>query len=122
MGFSEDEIFDLSLAVDEAYANAIEHSRRGRNDFELEIVFFLHPDRLEISIHDSGCGFDENFQAENADLTDFSSDRGRGLSLIRKLSDKAVILSSPGVGTLIRITKYLSKQKENAAGATKRSI
>jgi serine/threonine-protein kinase RsbW len=108
MGFTEDQIFDITLAVEEAYTNAIEHSTRHLADIELEILFQLFPDRLEISIHDSGCGFDDRRKVENAMIMDINSDRGRGLGLIRTLSDKAEILSAPGAGTLIRITKFLT--------------
>ncbi len=110
MGFDEDQIFDLTLAVDEAYANAIEHSRQSLTCFELEITYHLLPDRLEVSIHDSGCGF-EDCSGKQEEITPKgeTSDRGRGLKLIKSLSDKAEIISAPGAGTLIRITKFLAE-------------
>ena len=108
MGFSEDQIFDISLAVEEAYTNAIEHSGRNLADLELEIQYQLFSDRLEISVHDTGCGFNEEATIQDSYIKDINEDRGRGLGLIRSLSDKAEILSAPGAGTLIRITKFLA--------------
>lgn len=109
MGFTEDDIFDITLAVEEAYTNAIEHSGKARGDLELEIVYLLYVDRLEVSVQDSGQGFhQEPKPSGEADaLPDMNSDRGRGLGLIRNLADRFEILSEPGSGTLIRIVKFL---------------
>jgi len=108
MGFSEDQVFDISLAVEEAYTNAIEHSGRNLADLELEILYQLFADRLEVSVHDTGCGFNQEAAVQDISFQDANADRGRGLGLIRSLSDKAEILSAPGAGTLIRIIKYLA--------------
>jgi anti-sigma regulatory factor (Ser/Thr protein kinase) len=111
MGFSEDQVFDITLAVEEAYANAIEHSGRPATDLELEIQFLLFPDRLVVTIQDTGCGFEESNGVRSFVETPEAAARGRGLGLIRSLSDAAEILSAPGVGTLIRIEKFLSRQR-----------
>ncbi|HOY65679.1 MAG TPA: ATP-binding protein [Candidatus Ozemobacteraceae bacterium] len=118
MGFDEDQVFDITLAVEEAYANAIEHASRHGPDLELEIIYFLLEDRIEISVHDTGCGF----LAPQDDGTPprfrgIESSRGRGIALIRMLSDAADILSEPGIGTLIRITKFLVKPKARPGAA-----
>ena len=109
MGFTEDDVFDITLAVEEAYTNAIEHSGKRRPDLELEIVYLLFTDRLEVSIQDSGQGFQQDPAKllELKPLPDMSSDRGRGLGLIQHLADRTEILSEPGIGTLIRIIKFL---------------
>lgn len=110
MGFTEDQIFDITLAVEEAYANAIEHASRHGPDLELEIVYHLHCDRIEISVHDSGCGFDAPSSDDRVvTIAGIECSRGRGIALIRMLSDVADIISEPGLGTLIRITKFLKK-------------
>ena len=110
MGFSEDDVFDITIAVEEAYTNAIEHCGKPPSELELEIVYLLHTDRLEISIQDSGQGFrqDPDQLRELEPLPDVSSDRGRGLGLIRHLADRTEVFSQPGIGTLIRITKFLA--------------
>ena len=110
MGFDEDQIFDITLAVEEAYANAIEHASRHGPDLELEIVYHLHGDRIVITVHDSGCGFDAPLNdGRGVPMAGIDCARGRGIALIRMLSDIAEIISEPGLGTLISITKYLKK-------------
>lgn len=113
MGFTEDQVFDITLAVEEAYTNAIEHSGKRPTEIELEIVFQIFSDRLEVSVHDTGCGFleEKSTPLPEAEYAELLSSRGRGLGLIMKLSDKAEIFSAPGAGTLIRITKFLPALK-----------
>lgn len=111
MGFNEEKIFDLSMAVDEAYINAIEHS--GCLDrMNLEVEFMIFADRLEISVSDSGCGFDVTRFEIPKTLKDLQGSRGRGLSLIRQLSDRFELDSIPGNGTLIKIIKFISSRRK----------
>ncbi len=116
MGFNEDQIFDITLAVEEAYTNAIEHSRRSHDSLELEIIYHLFQDRLVVSIQDSGCGFEQNIPDRDTPIPVAEQIRGRGLGLILNLSDHAEILSEPGLGTMIRITKYLAGSPGLRAG------
>jgi len=112
MGFAEDQIFELSMAVDEAYTNAIEHSGRVGGESELEIEYLIYENRLEVSVKDSGCGFDcARLKIPNT-LKSLHSSRGRGLGLIRMLSDSFELSSKPGVGTMIRIIKYLQARQK----------
>lgn len=119
MGFNEDQIFDLCMAVDEAYVNALEHS--GCPDkLNLEVEFVIFSDRLEISVSDSGCGFDLTRVKIPGSLKNLHGIRGRGLSLIKQLSDRFFLDSIPGNGTLIRIIKFVSsarRKKKACSGA-----
>jgi serine/threonine-protein kinase RsbW len=111
MGFEEDQIFELSMAVDEAYTNAIEHSGKVGGESELEIEYLIYENRLEVSVKDSGCGFDSTRLEIPKTLKGLHSCRGRGLGLIRMLSDGFELRSKPGVGTLIKIIKYLQSRQ-----------
>jgi len=112
MGFEEDQIFELAMAVDEAYTNAIEHSGRVGGESELEIGYLIYENRLEVSVKDSGCGFDCAHMEIPKTLKSLHSSRGRGLGLIRILSDGFELKSKPGVGTTILITKYLQLRQK----------
>lgn len=120
MGFTDDQVFDITLAVEEAYTNAIEHSRRSHDAIELEIIYHLFADRLVVSIQDSGCGFERNVPGVDEPIAVIEQIRGRGLGLILNLSDHAEILSEPGLGTMIRITKFLAGAPESQAGVLPR--
>jgi serine/threonine-protein kinase RsbW len=111
MGFDEDQIYEISLAVDEAYTNAIEHSGDFGIALDLEIEYLVYEDRLEISITDTGCGFDSTRVQIPSTLRTLTTIRGRGLALIKSLSDSFELLTRPGAGTFIKIIKYLTSGK-----------
>ncbi len=115
MGFDEDQIFELAMIVDEAYANAVEHGGDVEGGSELEIEFLIFHNRLEVSVKDTGCGFDLSCVPIPKNLRSLNSTRGRGLGLISMLSDSYELVSSPGTGTVLRLTKYLCVQREFVA-------
>lgn len=95
------------MAVDEAYANAVEHGCFNIDNSELELEYLVFDDRLEIYIRDTGRGFDSGRIDILANLKEPDSLRGRGLGLINALSDDFDLVSELGEGTKIKITKYL---------------
>jgi len=108
-GFDEDQVFETVMAVDEAYTNAVEHSKIHDTEIIIEIEYFLYNDKLEVLIKDTGCGFNISDDTISESLkTNFSS-RGRGLSLIKCLSDQFDLNTRVGIGTEIRIVKFLKK-------------
>ena len=106
-GFDEEQIFDLALVVDEAYVNAIEHGANGKKETKLEIKYIIFEDKLEISIKDCGCGFDMNTISVPSNLKSINSTRGRGLGLMKLLTDEFSMESKPGYGTTVRFSKYI---------------
>lgn len=111
MGFDEDQVFEIAMVVDEAYVNAVEHSGMLAGESELEVEFLVFANRLEVSVKDTGCGFDLSRVKIPINLRSLSSTRGRGLGLIKMLSDSFELNTSPGTGTVIKVTKYLAGQR-----------
>lgn len=88
------EIYDVTLAVTEAVANAIEHPQASdTHDFQVNGV--VHGDRLELYVRDHGRW------REPA-----PSDRGRGLMLMRGLMDQ-VDIERLAHGTQVRMRKQV---------------
>lgn len=56
-GFDEKGVFNLQLACDEACTNVIEHAYGGRPG-RIRIAVSVHPDRIQIEVHDTGRPFD----------------------------------------------------------------
>ena len=106
MGFSDERIEDLKLAVSEAVTNAIEHgSNGGRNS--VEVIFALDQDKLEVDIIDRGSGVD-SFNTERRVVEEDNLDsgmlRGFGMYLIGELVDQyEVQSSSEGTSLKLRI-------------------
>ncbi len=107
MGFDEEAIFDLALVVDEAYVNAIEHGAEGKTEAKVDIIFSIYENKLEISIKDGGCGFDMTAVKVPENLESLCSTRGRGLGLMKLLTDEFSYESHPGEGTSVTFAKYL---------------
>lgn len=101
LGFDDEKVYDVKMAVGEACGNAIEHgsSRQG-----VDIHYHITPTDLIIEVRDHGQGFEP--PKEEIDLPlDLFAERGRGLFLMKALVDKVDIESYPGEGTLIVLDK-----------------
>ena len=90
---------DLEIALTEACANVVKHAT-GADKFEVRLD--VADDRCAIDVLDNGAGFD----AEAASgAPDASSERGRGLYLIKALSENVRMQSTARNGSLIHFEK-----------------
>jgi serine/threonine-protein kinase RsbW len=103
--FDEDACTQVTLSVIEAGTNAIQHGS-GRDPAKpVDVVFSVHPDRLEVSVHDLGPGFD--LEAVSGDITSperLLDARGRGIFIMRACMD-SVNFTFDGSGTTCRLVK-----------------
>jgi serine/threonine-protein kinase RsbW len=100
-GVTEECRADVELAVTEACANVLDHSD---GDDEFEVRVGVDQDRCQIRVIDNGHGFDFSTLASE---TDPSSERGRGVQLMRALVDKIRFESEPEAGTVVHLVKML---------------
>jgi len=91
---------DLEIALTEACANVVSHAT-GADKFEVRLD--VAADRCAIDVLDNGAGFDTTELDGSAPVA--ASERGRGLYLIRALSDNVRMHSSPRRGSLIHFEK-----------------
>ena len=91
---------DLEIALTEACANVVKHAE-GADKFE--VLLDVADDGCAIEVVDQGAGFDA--AAASAAAPGPEHDRGRGLFLIRALSDNVRMDSSPRRGSLIHFEK-----------------
>lgn len=105
---SPDRIDEVRMAVVEACINALEHSRS--RDRELFVTFEVlgegDPERLRITVRDTGIGFaPENVDEPTIEKKlNSSRKRGWGLKIIRGLMDEVEIRSGAG-GTTVVMSK-----------------
>lgn len=87
---------NILIALTEAFNNAVIHGNKNDASKKIQVVFESKPKGLSFTISDEGAGFDPDEVPDplNLDLDD-SVKTGRGLFLIRSLSDK-VELSKGG--------------------------
>lgn len=105
LSFDEDGRTQISMSVMEAGTNAIVHGHGRDPGRPVDVEFHLLPDRIEITIHDSGPGFD--LARVNGDVTSANhllEAHGRGIFIMRACMDEVGFEFSPG-GTLCRLVK-----------------
>lgn len=120
MGFSEERIADLTLAVSEAVTNAIEHGNRLQREIHVGVVFCMNAEDLEIRVIDQGeakeppevrrCAISEE-SIEQGEI------RGLGLYLIHQLVDRVEFSSGEEGNTFtmwLHMTPVLRPIEEEA--------
>ncbi|MFG2338106.1 ATP-binding protein [Streptomyces yangpuensis] len=106
-GVDPDISFDLSVALSEACANAVEHG--GGTDVPEEteayhVTAYLDGDCCRIEVTDSGPGFPPATVARRRPAL---AEHGRGLHLIAELSDHVRFRNGPGRGAVVSFDKML---------------
>lgn len=106
-GVDPDISFDLSVALSEACANAVEHGGRRDVPDETEAYYvtaYLDGDRCRIEVSDSGPGFPAATVARRRPSL---AESGRGLHLIAELADHVRFRNQPGRGAVVSFDKML---------------
>ena len=80
---SEQEIFSVRLALEEALVNAIKHGNQMDRRKSICIRYRLLLDRLEVQITDEGAGFDPDDVPDPTAVENLDRPCGRGLMLMR---------------------------------------
>jgi serine/threonine-protein kinase RsbW len=107
-GFSEEEVANIVLAVDEACTNIIKHAYQYAADKEIEVTIHQDSRSFEISIYDNGRTFDPS-TLRPPDLKEHIGHHrrgGLGVYLMKRLMDKVEYDFHPGKRNEVRLTKY----------------
>ncbi len=88
LGYSEDAIFGLNLALEEALANAVKHGNRKDPSKKVYIVHCVSPDQAYIAVRDEGEGFDPRNVPDPTQEENLEKPCGRGIMLIRAYMDE----------------------------------
>ena len=91
---------DLEIALTEACANVVNHAS-GADRFEVRLD--VADNHCAIDVLDNGTGFDAGAIDDSSPAA--TSERGRGLFLIKALSDNVRLQSIPRRGSLIHFEK-----------------
>lgn len=113
IGFPEEEVYKIELAVDEACSNVVKHAYMTNSKEEHIVNILVHEkkDHIEIIISDKGKGFDPK-KIKKPELEEYMKKMkrgGLGIYLIRELMDKVTFRIKAGVRNEVRMIKYLEK-------------
>jgi serine/threonine-protein kinase RsbW len=107
-GVDPDISFDLSVALTEACANAVEHAGSATN---YSVTAQIDGERCRIEVADSGPGFARDRFLRHSTRTlahrGQHAEHGRGLFLIEALVDHVHYQDRPGHGTVVSFDKVL---------------
>lgn len=117
IGFEEDDLHRISMAVREAAVNAVLHGNAYSPDKKMRISFENTGDSLIIKIADEGRGLHENEIPDPLAPENLLKQSGRGIFLIRSFMDE-VRFRVLDPGTEITLIKHVRGNSANASEAT----
>ncbi|NUR68294.1 MAG: ATP-binding protein [Streptomyces sp.] len=114
-GVDPDISYDLSVALSEACANAVEHggdTGHGGTSEAYRVTAYLDGEKCRIEVADSGPGFTRPSPAVRRAPSE--AENGRGLCLIQELADHVHIGNKPGRGGAVVSFDKILKWKKDA--------
>jgi serine/threonine-protein kinase RsbW len=106
LGFAEDEIMQISMAVREGAVNAVLHGNAYAPDKKVILAFESTPKDLVITIRDQGTGIDLSRIPNPLAPENLLKTSGRGIFLMRSFMDEVEIRPS-GTGTEVKLIKHV---------------
>jgi serine/threonine-protein kinase RsbW len=106
-GLSDDDVYEVELAVDEACTNIVEHAYANRIDGEIKCAVFSDDEKLTIILRDDGTPFNpKKVPKPNPKLPlQKVTGRGAGLFLMYKMMDEVNFEFSPDEGNTLTMVK-----------------
>jgi serine/threonine-protein kinase RsbW len=105
LGFDDDAVHYMSVAVRESVVNAIKHGNRQDESKRVGVEFTLHPKALEIQVRDEGPGFDPEAVPNPVAPENLLKADGRGIFFMRSFMDQVGYQFPRGGGTVVRMLK-----------------
>ncbi|MCJ7497205.1 MAG: ATP-binding protein [candidate division Zixibacteria bacterium] len=112
LGLNKDQLADIAISVTEVVNNAIVHGNK--NDPAKKVTLRLETDEssITIEVEDEGKGFDLNTLPCPITEENLFKEVGRGIFILRSLMDKVDFVFKKEGGTVVRLVKYLKKDKK----------
>ncbi|MGE5645780.1 MAG: ATP-binding protein [Acidobacteriota bacterium] len=107
VGFAEDDLHKLGMAVRESIVNAVVHGNRYNRRKKVHLAVLKAKDHLTVTIADQGDGFDVDRLPDPLAEHNLLQQSGRGIFLIRAFVDEFKIRRLSPSGTEVKLVKYL---------------
>ncbi len=112
VGFREDELNKIELAVDEASTNVVKHAYQYDDRKPVEIQLRVEPDKFVIQIMDKGKGFKPE-EVKKPDMKEYLAKMrvgGLGIYLMKTMMDEVEFSIDPGKKNMVRMVKYITPE------------
>jgi serine/threonine-protein kinase RsbW len=106
MGFGDEEVMQISMAVRESAVNAVLHGNNYSPDKKVTLAFERNDNDLIITIRDQGHGIDLGNIPNPLAPENLLKTSGRGIFLMRSFMDEVEIRPSP-TGTEVKLIKHV---------------
>jgi serine/threonine-protein kinase RsbW len=109
VGFNDEEVNKIELAVDEACTNVIEHAYQHDDTKDIDIAIQIGLQKLTVVVTDHGKSFNVK-QIKLPDMKDYLAELrvgGLGIYLMKTLMDEVDYQSKPGNRNEVRMVKYI---------------
>ena len=113
VGFDEDDVNKIELAIDEACTNVIKHAYKKDPLKPIDIVIQIDYQKLTCIVTDRGKGFDPKI-IKMPNMKEYLAELrvgGLGIYLMRTLMDEVDYDIRPGVRNRVKMVKYLLKDE-----------
>lgn len=111
VGFSNDDVSKIELAVDEACANVIKHAYGKNSRKIIDVLIKVDTQKLMVVVTDKGKGFKPD-EIKLPKMNEYLQEMrvgGLGIYLIETLMDKVNFDVQPGIRNQVKMIKYLNK-------------
>ena len=108
--FSEEDVFAVHLALEEAFINAVKHGNKMEPSKAVKIDYAVERDKIEICITDEGAGFDPEVIPDPRYGDNLYKPAGRGMLLMRSFMD---VVEYAGRGNSVRMIRYKEKRQSS---------
>ena len=109
VGFEEEELHKIGMAVRECMVNAVVHGNRYNARKKVHFHVLKGNDHMTVVIRDEGEGFEWQSLPDPLAEENLLRQSGRGLLLIRAFMDDTQIQQLNPKGTEVKMMKYLAK-------------
>ena len=105
VGFDEEAVHYMSVAVRESVVNAIKHGNRQDEAKRVHLQFTIHDRALEVEVRDQGHGFDPAAVPDPLAPENLLKAYGRGIFFMRQFMDEVTHSFPTKGGTVVRMLK-----------------
>jgi serine/threonine-protein kinase RsbW len=112
--FTEEDVFAVHLAIEEAFINAVKHGNKMEQSKAVKIDYSIESDKIEICMTDEGEGFDPEVIPDPRYGDNLYKPAGRGMLLMRSFMD---VVEYSKQGNSVRMIRYREKRRSSKSAA-----
>ena len=105
IGFSDDALYSVDMAVREVVANAVKHGNKEDETKPVEITLKNSTEGFEVTVRDFGTGFAVEDVPDPTNPENLLKASGRGILFIRNFMDEVEWFNHAEGGTIIKMLK-----------------